>query len=129
MALLDLLIGFVVALLIGAFGIYVGARVIVDRNDYEYAILTALVGALVWWVITGLFGLITWIPILGDIASVVASLLALLAWVYVINARYPGGWGKAIGIGVVAWLSVWIVLVVLEALQIVDAGAIGIPGL
>ncbi|WP_368276127.1 hypothetical protein [Halorussus litoreus] len=127
--MLDLLIGFVVALLIGAFGIYVGARVIVDRNDYEYAILTALVGALVWWVITGLFGLITWIPILGDIASVVASLLALLAWVYVINARYPGGWGKAIGIGVVAWLSVWIVLVVLEALQIVDAGAIGIPGL
>ncbi|WP_135828582.1 hypothetical protein [Halorussus halobius] len=127
--MLDLLIGFVVSLLIGAFGIYVGARVIVDRDDYEYAVLTALVGAFVWWVITGVFGLVTWIPLLGDLASVLASLLALLAWVYVINARYPGGWGKAIGIGVVAWLAVWVVLVVLESFELIEASAIGIPGL
>jgi len=123
MEVLDFVIGFVVALLIGALGIYVGARVIVDRNDYEYAILTALVGAVVWWVVTGLFGLI---PFVGGF---VGAVLGLIAWVYVINARYPGGWGKAIAIGVVAWLAVWVVLVVLEALQIIDASALGIPGL
>ena len=123
MALLDLLIGFVVSLLIGAFGIYVGARVIADRDDYEYAILTALVGAFVWWVVTGLFGLI---PFVGGL---VGAVLGLFAWVYVINARYPGGWGKAIGIGVVAWLAVWVVLVVLESFELIEASALGIPGL
>lgn len=123
MALIDLVIGFVVSLLIGAFGIYVGARVIVDRDDYEYAVLTALVGAVVWWVITGLFGLI---PFVGGL---IGAVLGLIAWVWVINARYPGGWGKSIGIGLVAWLAVWVVLVVLESLRIVDASALGIPGL
>jgi uncharacterized membrane protein len=127
MAIIDFIIGFVVSLLIGAFGIYVGARVIANRDDYEYAIITALIGALVWWLITVLFGLITWIPILGSIASVLASLLALFAWVYVINARYPGGWGNAIGIGLVAYLTVWVVLVLLNSLGIVSLGAVGVP--
>jgi uncharacterized membrane protein len=127
MAIIDFIIGFVVSLLIGAFGIYVGARIIANRDDYEYAIITALIGALVWWLITVLFGLITWIPILGSIASVLASLLALFAWVYVINARYPGGWGNAIGIGLVAYLTVWVVLVLLNSLGIVSLGAVGVP--
>lgn len=122
MAIIDLVIGFVVSLLIGAFGIYVGARVIVDRDDYEYAILTALVGAFVWWIITGLFGLI---PFVGGF---IGAVLGLIAWVWVINARYPGGWGKAIGIGLVAWLAVWVVLVLLESLEIIEASALGVPG-
>jgi uncharacterized membrane protein YjjP (DUF1212 family) len=127
MALIDFVIGFVVSLLIGAFGIYVGARVIANRDDYEYAIITALIGAVVWWLITALFGVITWIPVLGDIASVIASLLALVAWIYVINARYPGGWGNAIGIGLVAYVTVWVVLVILNVLGIVSLGAVGVP--
>jgi uncharacterized membrane protein len=127
MAIIDFIIGFVVSLLIGAFGIYVGARIIANRDDYEYAIITAVIGAVVWWLITVLFGLITWIPILGSIASVLASLLALFAWVYVINARYPGGWGNAIGIGLVAYLTVWVVLVLLNSLGIVSLGAVGVP--
>ena len=118
MALVDLVIGFVVSLLIGALGIYVGARVITDRSDYEYAIITALIGSIVWWVVAALVG---WIPLLG-------SLLAFLAWIYIINARYPGGWGKAIGIALVAFVTVWVVLFVLGALNIVSAGAIGVPG-
>lgn len=118
---LNYVIGFVVSLLIGAFGIYVGARVIADRDDYEYAVLTALVGAFVWWLVTGLFGLI---PFVG---GAIGAVLGLLAWVYVINARYPGGWGNAVGIGLVAWLAVWVVLVVLESLGILEAGALGVP--
>jgi len=118
---LSYLVGFVVSLLIGAFGIYVGARVIADRDDYEYAVLTAIVGALVWWVVAGLFGLI---PFVG---SFVGAVFGLVAWVWVINARYPGGWGRAIGIGLVAWLSVWVVLVVVEGVGLVEAGALGVP--
>jgi hypothetical protein len=120
---LNFVIGFVVSLLIGAFGIYVGARVIADRDDYEYAILTALVGALVWWLVAGLFSLI---PLVGGL---IGSVLGLLAWVYVINARYPGGWGKAIGIALVAYLTVWVVLVVLGTVGVIAPDALGIPGL
>ena len=127
MALIDFVIGFVVSLLIGAFGIYVGARVIANRDDYEYAIITALIGALVWWIISALFSLVTWIPILGTLASVLASLIALFAWIYVINARYPGGWGKAIGIGLVAYVTVWVVLWLLDLLGILSLGAVGVP--
>ncbi|WP_276300849.1 hypothetical protein [Halorussus lipolyticus] len=119
---LNFVIGFVVSLLIGAFGIYVGARVIADRDDYEYAILTALVGAFVWWLVAGLFSLI---PLVGGL---IGSILGLLAWVYVINARYPGGWGKAIGIALVAYITVWVVLFALNVVGFLSAGALGIPG-
>ena len=123
MAVLDLVIGFVVSLLIGAFGIYVGARFIADRDDYEYAILTALVGAIVWWLVAGLFSLI---PLVGGL---IGSLLGLLAWIYVINARYPGGWGSAIGIALVAYITVWAVLVLLSTVGLVTPDALGVPGL
>lgn len=119
MALIDLVIGFVVSLIIGALGIYVGARVIVNRDDYEYAIITALIGAVVWWVVAALVG---WIPLLGP-------LLALLAWIYVINARYPGGWVNAIGIALVAFVTVWVVLLVLNAIGILAPDALGVPSI
>jgi len=114
MAVIDLLIGFVASLLVGALGIYVGGRVITDIDDYSYAVITALVGAVVWWLVSAI------VPFVG-------SLVALVAWIYIINARYPGGWGKAIGIGLVAYLTVWIVLVVLNSLNLIAADALGVP--
>jgi len=118
MAIVANLVGFVISLLIGALGIYVGGRVVTDVDDYSYAIITAFVGAVVWWVVAVLVG---WIPLLGPI-------LALLAWVGVINARYPGGWGNAILIGLVAWLSAMVVLYVLAVFNVVTFQAFGIPG-
>jgi len=103
MALLDSIVLFVVSLLVGALGIYVGARVVSDVDDYSHAIVTALVGAIVWTVVATLVG---WIPLLGP-------LLALLAYVGVINYQYPGGWGNAIVIALIAWIAAVIVVVVL----------------
>lgn len=116
---ISFVIGFIVSLLVGALGIYVGARVITGIEDYGYAIITALIGAVVWWLVAFFLG---WIPLLG-------TLLALIAWIWVINVRYPGGWGKAIGIGLVAWLSVWVVLVILSTLGLITPDALGIPGM
>lgn len=110
------LVLFVVSLLIGALGIYIGARVIVDYDDYTYAIITALVGAIVYAVVSfivpfGFLGLI----------------LALVAYLAIINWRYPGGWGEAIAITVVAWLAVVIVVWLLGVVGIVTPEATGIP--
>lgn len=118
MALIDSLIVFIVSLLIGALGIYVGARIVADVDDYGYAIVTALIGAIVWVVIAFFFG---WIPLLGP-------LLALLAYIAVINTRYPGGWANAIVISLIAWVAALIVLYVLGVLGIAAFEAIGIPG-
>ncbi|AHG02300.1 hypothetical protein HALLA_20575 (plasmid) [Halostagnicola larsenii XH-48] len=116
--MIDSLIVFIVSLLIGAIGIYVGARLVVDTEDYTYAIVTALLGAIVWGVVGFFFG---WIPLLGP-------LLVLIAYLAVVNARYPGGWVQAAAITIIAWISVLIVLYVLAILGITGFDAIGIPG-
>ncbi len=109
---------FLVSLLIGALGIYVGARVIVGAGDYDHAIVTALIGAIVWAVV-GFF--VGWIPLLGP-------LLALIAYIAVINVRYPGDWTAAAMIGVVAWVTVLIALYVLAAVGVTGFEAVGVPG-
>lgn len=118
MAILDTLIVFIVSLLIGALGIYVGARVVTDVDDYRYAVITALIGAVVWAVVAFLLG---WIPLLGPLA-------ALIAYVGVINYRYPGGWIRAIGISLIAWVGALVVLYILAVLGLTAFDAVGVPG-
>jgi len=108
------LVAFVVALLIGGLAIFVSARLIVDVDDYSHATVTALLGAIAW-------ALTSWIPLLGPI-------LALIAWVWVINWRYPGGWGTAAAIGLIAWLAALVILLVLNAVPGLGVGAFGVPG-
>lgn len=115
---LDTIIVFVVGLLLGALGIYLGARVIVDVEDYTYAIITALLGAIIWAVLGLLIG---WVPFVGP-------LIVLIAYVGVINWRYPGGWLQAIGIALIAWLAILIVLWVISAVGITAPDAVGVPG-
>ncbi|MCU4801629.1 hypothetical protein OB920_14715 [Halobacteria archaeon HArc-gm2] len=118
MALVESIIGFVVSLLIGAAGIYLGASILTDVEDYTYAIVTALIASLVWFIVAAFLG---WIPLLG-------ALLALLAYIAVINYRYPGGWVEAIGIALIAWIATVVILYVLALLGITSFSAIGIPG-
>jgi len=118
MAIVETIAVFVISLLIGALGIYAGARVITGTDDYTYALITALIGTLVWAVIAIFLG---WIPLLGP-------LLALIAYVGVINYRYPGGWARAIGIALVAWLASLIVVYLLGTIGFASFDALGVPG-
>ncbi len=109
---------FLVSLILGAIGIYVGARIIVGADDFDHAIVTALLGAIVWAVVGYLVG---WIPLLGP-------LLALIAYVGVINWRYSTEWTAAAMIGLLAWLTVLAVLYVLAMVGITGFEAVGVPG-
>lgn len=113
-AIIGSLVAFIVALLVGGLAIFVSAKFVVDVDDYSHAIVTALLGAIAW-------ALTSWIPLLGPI-------LALIAWVWVINWRYPGGWGTAAAIGIVAWLAALVILLVLNAVLGLGVGAFGVPG-
>lgn len=115
MALLDTLFVFVVSLLIGALGIYVGARVVTGSRDYVYAVATALIGAIVWAVVGFFLG---WIPFLGPVVT-------FLAYLGVIKARYTGGWFDAFIIAAIAWVAT---IIVLYVLGLFGFQAMGVPG-
>ena len=117
-ALIDSIVVFIVSLLIGALSIYTGARVVVGYDGYTYATVTALIGAITRAVVSFFLG---WIPFVGP-------LLALIAYIAVIKARYPGGWVKAILIALVAWIASIIVLYVLAAIGFASFEVVGVPG-
>lgn len=119
MALVDSIVIFVVSLLIGASGIYAGVRLVADRSvGFGSAVITALLGVIVYTVL----GFLNIIPVIGP-------LLLLVIWVGVINLRYPGGWGSAIGIGLVAWfVSVAVLYLLGSIFEFISLSALGIPG-
>jgi hypothetical protein len=107
-------LAFVVALLVGGLAIYVSARVVAGVDDYGRAVFTALLGAIAW-------ALTAWVPLIGPI-------LALVAWVWVIKWRYPGGWTDAAIVGLGAWLAALVILFALSTVLQIDVGAFGVPG-
>lgn len=116
---LDGVIVFAVSLLIGAAAIHVASSYAVYRGQpgslsFEHALLTALLGAVVW-------ALLEWVPLVG-------ALLALVGWIAVIKWRYPGGWVKAAVTGAAAWAAAVVVLAALEIVGIGAVSALGIPG-
>jgi hypothetical protein len=108
------IVAFLVALLVGGLAIYISASLLADVDDYGHAVVTALLGAIGW-------ALFSWIPLVG-------TLLALVAWIGVINWRYPGGWTRAALIGGVAWLSALVILAIVNSVFRLGIGAFGVPG-
>ncbi|ELZ40173.1 hypothetical protein [Halorubrum tebenquichense] len=111
---LGAIVSFVVALLVGGLGIYVSGRVVADVDDYSHAVVTALIGAVAWAV--------------GSLIPLIGSLVALVAWVWVIKWRYPGGWVKAAIMGVVAWAAALAAIFVLNGVLDLGITALGVPG-
>lgn len=108
---------FAASLVTGGLGIYVGARLVVGEEDPVHALITGLIGAVVWMVGGALFG---WVPLLGQ-------LLVLFVYTWMVNRRYPGGWSDSLWIALVAWFVTLVVLSILAALGYLTYEAIGIP--
>jgi len=111
---LGAIVSFVVALLVGGLGIYVSGRLVAGVDDYSHAVVTALLGALAWAI--------------GSLIPLIGSVGALVAWVWVIKWRYPGGWKDAAIMGRVAWAAALVVIAVLDGLLGLDISAFGVPG-
>lgn len=114
MALIDSLIVFAVSLALGSIGIYIGGRLVTGASDVTRAVMAALTGAILW-------ALLAWLPFIGPI-------LALLAWITLINFYYSGGWVNAILIGITAWLATVAILYLLSIGGVAELEAMGVPG-
>jgi hypothetical protein len=110
------LVVFVVSLLIGGIGIWVGARLFAGASSYAYAVVTAGLGALVWGLMSYLFG-----------GSLIGPVVTLLAYLAVIKWRYRTDWITAAGIALVGWISALVVLGALASVGVGSFRAIGIP--
>ncbi len=113
-ALIGSLISFVIALLVGGLAIYISASVVVDVKDYSHAVVTAVLGAIGWFI--------------GSLIPIIGSLVALVVYLGVINWRYPGGWVKAALIAVAAWISALVILFLTNAVFGLGIGAFGVLG-
>lgn len=116
---LDGVVVFAVSLLIGGGAIHVAAKHVIARGEpggltFEHAVVTALLGAVAW-------ALLSWIPLFG-------SLFGLVGWVAVIRWRYPGGWVKAGVTGAAAWAGAVVALAALELIGLGSVSALGVPG-
>ncbi|WP_254766755.1 hypothetical protein [Salinilacihabitans rarus] len=110
----DRLVTFAASLLLGGAAIHAGAYAVAEARSYADAVVTALLGALVW-------ALFEPVPLLG-------GLLALVAWVGVVRWRYRSGWLRSAAIGVAAWAAAVVALAALDLLGLGAAGALGVPG-
>ena len=110
---------FVVSMLTGGLGVYLGARYVLGERDYVNAAITGLIGAVVLVLGGLLFG---WVPLLGQ---------ALLFVVYValIGHRYPADWGDAAAVSAIAWATVVVVLALLAAAGFATVEVVGVPEL
>ena len=108
------LLGFVLGLLVGGLALFVSSRFLADVNGYDHAVLTALLGALVW-------ALLSPIPLLGPV-------IALAGWVGILKWRYPVGWLRAAGVGAAAWAVAVVFVSALGIVGIDAVSAVGIPG-
>ncbi|MFW6003397.1 MAG: hypothetical protein ACOCPT_03140 [Halanaeroarchaeum sp.] len=108
------IISFVVALLVGGLAIYIAANLVAGVDDFEHAVVTAFIGAVAWAI--------------GSLIPLVGTLVALVAWIWVIKWRYPGGWKDAAIIGLLAWVSALVIIFVLDTVLGLGISAFGVPG-
>ena len=110
---------FVVSLLTGGLGVYLGARYVLGSKDYVNAAITGLIGAVVLVAGGALFG---WVPLLGQV-------LLFVVYVALIGRRYPADWGDAAAVATIAWATVLVVLAILAAAGVATVEVFGVPAL
>lgn len=115
-ALFDLALAFVVSALAGTFAIFVAAVVVVGDWDVFHALVSAVIGGILWTMAAG-------------ISHPVATGLVLVGWVIALDVIYLGDWRHAAVVGFFAWACAFLVLASLQAIFSVEFGIFGIPGI
>ena len=116
--------GFVLSFVVVTVGTYVSTTVFGEDADLGYSAVTAAITSLVWFGVTyfvsGAVGLAGYWVGLGP-------LLAVVAYVVIIDVRYSGGIGRAALISVGTWVTNFLVLYAAAYLGYSSFRALGVP--
>ena len=103
MVFLGVLFGFLISLVISAIIIYVATKLLGEREGFGTAISAALVGSV-------LFSLVSYFIGTGLIATIIGG----IAWLIALGSLYNIGWIKSFVVAVVIWFFTNVVRVVLN---------------
>jgi hypothetical protein len=114
---------FVVSVLAGGVGNYLGIRLVSDQHPtYVHAVVSSVLSAAVWAAVS--YALTVTDP---GVTPASGTLVALVVWIVVLYVRYDGGIVTAIPAGVASWAIAVVTLYVVAVLTRVPFEAIGIP--
>ena len=105
MTFIGVLLGFLISLVISAIIIYLASKLLGEKEGFGTAILAALVGAIIFALVSYFIG-IGW----------VAALIGGIAWLIALGSLYKIGWLKSLVIAVVIWIFTTIVSMVLPTI-------------
>src|SRR6478672_13768895 len=96
------ILSFVIGVLISTVIIYFATKLFREKEGIKHALITAIIGAIVYSVVYFLLGSGFW-----------AALAAGVIWLLVLRAMYRIGWLKAIVIAIVVWIAAALVGILL----------------
>lgn len=112
-SLVVLIIGLIILWIIVSIPAYLAGKVVTSgRSTFGEAMLATLFGPIVYavtlFVVDYFLG-----AIIGGSASVIALILAFIAWVWVFKASFKTGWLGGLGIAIISVIVFWILSIIL----------------
>ncbi len=120
----DVAIGFVASLIIGTVGTYLATDLLLGEGSVGHSFVTALIASAVWF---GVTYFISGVVGVGGFVVALGPLLALLAYIVVIDIRYSGSIVAATGVSVLTWVIDFALLYALAVLGFQAFEVIGVP--
>jgi hypothetical protein len=111
--LVVLIIGLIILWIIVSIPVYLAGKVVTGgRSTFGEAMLATLFGPIVYavtlFVVDFFLG-----AIIGGAASLIALILAFIAWVWVFKASFRTGWLGGLGIAILSVIVFWILSIIL----------------
>jgi L-lactate permease len=97
-SLWDALIFFLFGLIISTIIIYVVTKLLGEKEGVGTAILTALVGTIIYALVYYLLG-----------EGLLAALIAGFVWLLALGGLYSMGWWRSLGVAIIVWIVAFLV--------------------
>jgi hypothetical protein len=112
-SLVVLIIGLIILWIIVSIPAYLAGKVVTSgRSTFGEAMLATLFGPIVYAVTLIVVDYFLG-AIIGGAASVIALILAFIAWVWVFKASFKTGWLGGLGIAIISLIVFWILSIIL----------------
>jgi hypothetical protein len=124
MALVQSVVGFVLSFAVVTAATYVSTAALAGSPDLGYSAVTALLTSFVWF---GVTYLVSGVVGVSGYAVALGPVLAVLAYLLVVDFRYEGGVFRAAAISAGTWVATFLILYVAAQFGYGSLEAMGVP--